>query len=63
MRTARAVPTPLECKKTMIWRDGFLLRPGGDDGLLSLGANALEVGEPLRVPLDDVKGLLTKGAH
>ena len=63
MRTERDVLTPWECRKIMISRISLLIGPPSDDPLGALGADALDLLEPLGLPLDDVEHLLAERPH
>src|SRR6202795_4731445 len=60
MRTARAVPTPWLCRKTMISRTIFLLGPGAGDALGPHGADAGHLAQAIGLRLDHVEHLLAE---
>ncbi len=73
MRVARAVPTPWDCRNTMMPRDDFLLAPAVADAGDTLGADALDFPEKrgafvdhgqcaLAKSLDDLAGVMLADA-
>src|SRR5208283_5537889 len=61
MRTARAVPTPWLCRKTIDLPDDLLLGPGVRYALRTNRADARHLAKPVRFGLDDVEDPLPKG--
>lgn len=60
MRTARAVPTPFECKKSMISRTIFLFGPSVDNALHAHGADSGHLAQTIGLSLDRIEHCLAE---
>src|SRR6266516_7691689 len=63
MRTARAVPTPWLCRKTMISRTAFCSAQAAVDAAGSYRTDAVHLPQAIRLRLDDVEHLVAEGAQ
>ena len=61
MRTARAVPTPWLCRKTMISRTTFCSAQASVMRLARTGPMPVDLTQAIRLRFDDVENLLAEG--